>query len=533
MDDLPTTPEGFEQLLKSLFGPDIYAGLISGTEDRAVTKLSQQIYKDAKLHPLGIAMQEALSGVATLSRKGQLTLPHKVFWLFELVGQLRAIQDLTVRRHFAEKLAVKRLYASARFELATFTEYLSQGYDVRLFPESRAKGVKTPDFYLHHRGKIVLLECKSLDDDTAAGSAAWSVMELRISKVLREFSDGYEVSIEGNEELSQADALAVAKVVGNALKAGPGEYSAPKVRIRIVRLTSFGVYSPIPQRVPPREGWRAFVEMEIHGDLNVVRRIMAVTGRPFVQQNKTDRILANLSKAASQFFDGYPCVVHIQLPYEGGPHFQEVADRAYSSVYHRVQEDSRINAVVITGRFIDDNEPDTMSPVIINHTVVPNMRAPIPLPSGFELLGAEDGSAFMHGEKLTKNSKGVLAPEGTAIVAMQISSPLREQCGRWLLKFCAPDGRHQVIVWQNFKRQLAFDLVHAEYGYRRYRADFNAWPVNELKYFGARWSADKLDCMLDRQFVPDGGVYRDDPMSGWGTRTERRRQVSKARKKRR
>lgn len=499
------TLEEFATSFRALLGEDLFRRMLDGYDSGDAKGMTDHVQREGKAHPFAIAWDDLVKGAARSREAGVFSLSEKAYMLLDTLHSLSVAADDPDFDSLLRRLSGRDQFYSTAFEAFVLSAYRAAEVPVALIPEAAVAGERRPDLISKlPDGEVVFLECKSLQDDVRLEERVWSEIEARIGRALDASPLSLRVQIEASKRISHSDAAtvvgAVADLIGNFPRLRGAEVADCEVWID--QIMAPGDVLRLPLNFPHSESGRLWAEATIDKQANEVRKLWLVETKPYPDTEQGDRLVRLFRDAASQLPRGSPGVVHLQVPYRAAPHFLDVVDRARPLLEREIARRQHVCAAVISGRFLNKRMAIEGNPIETSHVVIPNFAGTQRLPSGFRVLGAEDGTEVLRRAKevdmshLPGGGFDVLS-EGTFLMQFSINEPLADQPGRYQFRHCSDDGLRQLSVWQTYGNRFRIEVVHSSFGRRELTLDLNHLEVGVDHKMCFTWSRDGIRVALN------------------------------------
>jgi hypothetical protein len=495
--------------LRGLLGEELFHRLWGGFDTADIKGLANFKRQRARAHPFAVGWDELVKGIEQSETEGTLRLSEAAIFLLDALHSLSVSTDDPEIANVLKKLAGKEQYYSTVFETFVFAGYRALNEVVVFVPESADAGARRPDLCVStESGGCVHIECKSLLDDIEREESAWSEVEIRIAAILDKMQLNARVHIMPSRLIANQDADALVAFVKGKLSESrkPATHIFGNFTIEITELLADGQTLPLPLKLPYNKDGRGLIEAEIDAVQNAVVRVWGVEAQPYLEIEQRDRVADLLRVGSEQLPNDQPGLVHLQVPYRRSAHFLDVVDRARSKIESVLSRRQHICAVVLSGRFINPHMASDGSAIADHYAIIPNFSAQQTLPPDFRLLGSEPVPSFLERVEdvdLTRipDERFDVLPEGTITMTFGIFSPLMEQIGRYLMRFCAADGRRQLSVWQTYQNRFQIEVVHEHFGRRELTTDLNNLSVYKDHKMAFSWSKDGISLAVDGKLL--------------------------------
>lgn len=496
-------------MLRELLGEELFHRLWGGFDSADIKGLANFNRHKARIHPFAVGWDELCKGIERSETEGMLRLSEAAIFLLDALHSLSASVHDAESINVLNKLVGKEQYYSTIFETFVFTGYRALSQAVSFVPESSDAGERRPDLHVSTQSASgVFIECKSLLDDIERESRAWTEVEIRIAGILNRMRFNGRVHITPSRLINHHDIEALVAFVGGELSRSPdpATYTFGDFTIEVTKFLADGQMLPLPLEISHDKDGRGWIETEIDTAQNAAIRLWAVEAQPYLEIEQRDRVADLLRDASKQLPNDQPGVVHLQIPYRKSAHFLDVVDRVRPKIEGVLSRRHHVCAVVLSGRFINPHMASDGSAITDHYAIIPNFRAQKTLPSDFRLLGSEAIPSFLEhiGDlDLTRipNERFDVLPEGTILLEFSIFSPLMNQTGKYLMRYCSADGCRQLSVWQTFQNRVRFEVVHEQFGRRELTINMNNLSVDEEHKMAFSWSENGISLAVDGKLL--------------------------------
>jgi hypothetical protein len=499
----PSNLRDYAAMLRELLGEELFHRLRGDFNSATIKKLAKFNRQRALAHPFAVGWDELCKGIERSETEGMLRLSEAAIFLLDALYLLvQAAHDLEFG-NVLKKLVGKDQYYSTIFEAFVFAGYRASNQVIAFVPESRE--TQRPDLYVStESGSGVYIECKSLLDDIEREESAWTEVEIRIADILDKMRFNGRVHITPSRLITNRDIEALVAFVRGELSRSPEPaiYTFGDFTIEVIKLLADGQTLPLPLELPHNKDHRGWIETEIDVLQNVAIRVWAVEAQPYLDIEQRDRVASLLREASKQLPNDQPGVVHLQIPYRKSAHFLDVLDRIRPKIEDVLSRRHHVCAVVLSGRFINSHMASDGFGITDHYAIIPNFNSQKTLPPDFRLLGSEPIPSFLEhiGElDLTRipNERFDVLPEGTILLEFGIYSPLMEQVGKYLIRYCSADGRRQLSVWQTFQNRFRLEVVHEQFGRRELTIDLNNLSTDREHKMALAWNKNGISLEVD------------------------------------
>ncbi|TPQ34588.1 hypothetical protein C2U70_16845 [Bradyrhizobium guangdongense] len=485
-------------------------------------------------HPLAVEWHELMQAVDNSEAQGKLALPERSFYLLDQLIRLKGLLGLADIDRILTKLETGREYFSTMFEIYILSCYRDLGALIEIVPESKVPGVRTADFLVKAKGGNCYVECKSLEDMSREEQHFYEEVQEGAMRAMDANTRSWRIEIRATRILRGRDIVDIVKLVTKSIVADdltPIASSDGGITIKFSRFSSFpegwitGTQDDIPRSLS-----MGYIECETGTDLignPRYKRVMIVECEPYLSNDESKRILADVNSAHGQIPDGSSGIVHIEIPFKKGDRLLEVSDLAYQRAFGLLKKKRRLNAVILCARTLSKNAKEGENPIQNYEAIVPNSIPATPLPEGIAILGT-DFSGMKPPEKtslwsdikwfwkqlrlwlkedvkewptsIRKISQLAMLganAEGTIVIEFGINEPMTSQLGKSLVFFSSPDGAKQLRLWQSFANHFRVDVVHPTFGRRTFRGDLNHLEVGRLHKLAVGWSMEGMSAFVN------------------------------------
>ena len=91
--------------------------------------------------------------------------------------------------------------------------------------------------------------------------------------------------------------------------------------------------------------------------------------------------------------------------------------------------------------------------------------------------------------------------QGTILLEFGILSPIEEQEGRYLYKYCSPDGIYQIKLWQSFQNYFRVDVIDPNFGIKFFKARLNHLETNKRHKLAMSWNSERINVAVDGKII--------------------------------
>jgi hypothetical protein len=517
-------PQKFDQIVAT-FKPETVQGLAAFHLHRA------------QAHPLAVEWHELMQAVEKSEIANALLLPERSFFLLDNLVRLKSLLDMPNIDRILNKLNTGREYFSTMFEVFILSSYRQIGSEIQILAESTVPGERSADFLVRANGEACYIECKSLEDMSRKEERLYEQLETQIMRALDDHKRSWRVQIRANRILHGRDISGLVALVVEAIESDDlsGLNSRDgNMSISFQRYTAFphlwinGTHEDISRTFS-----RGLVECESATDASGnphYKNAMIVESEPYVSNDESKRILADINDAHSQIPLGSSGIVHIEIPYKKGTRLLEVSDLAYGRVFGLLKKKRRLNATVLSARTLHADTANGSNPILNYFAIIPNSNPASSLPATFAILGTDSGTMrIQKGSRWSdlkwwwttikaRFANGISAwpiavtqtsqlaalgrsDEGTIVIEFGINQPMETQIGKSLLYYSSPDGAKQLRLWQSFANHFRADIVHPNFGRRTFKGDLNHLEVGKLHKAAIGWSAEGVSAAVNGEML--------------------------------
>lgn len=510
------TVETLEDLagsFRALLGEDLFQRMLNGYNSSDAKGMADHVRRQGRAHPFATAWDDLTKGAALSKEAGAFRLSEQAFMLLDTLHSLSTVVDDPEFGALLQRLVGRDQFHSTAFEAFVLSAYRSINVPIALVQEAAAIGERRPDLISRlSDSDLVFLECKSLQDDVQREERVWSDIEAQIARKLDASPLSLRLRIDAAKRVSNADAAMVVESAANLIRNFPVLPGAEIAgcQIAIGQALPPGAILKLPLNFPQEESLRLWAEASVDGETDIIRKLWLIETKPHSDVEQGERLVRLFRDAASQLPNESPGIVHLQVPYRAAPHFLDVVDRARPLLEREIARRQHVCAVVVSGRFLNRRMAVEGNPVETSHIVIPNFTSDQRLPSGFRLLGTEDGTdALRRAERVDmSNLPGGhfdVPSEGTVLMQFGINEPLVDQLGRYQFRHCSEDGRRQLSVWQTYRNRFRIEVVHEAFGRRELTLDLNHLEVGVDHKMCFAWSREGIRVALNGDLLTRAG----------------------------
>jgi hypothetical protein len=494
-----TSLDGIPDFVQSSLGHKTFHALISGYLDRDRRGLQLHVQQENKAHPFAVQWERLLLDVRKSKEMNAVAFSEKSIFLLDWIVLFNEYKVREDGGYFLTKVKNKTQYYSAVFELYVYAAYWRTGQEMH--PVTEEIGRRRPDYVVSLANKkLAYVECKSLEDLTIEEGKIWDQIHFRTVNIMRKLKKPWRLELHAKRHISGRDLEQILIGVKSFLLGDwkhilsilDGDMQISGEVLGEPDVFQFGEFKL------PRRSETGLVEVEINrtpGGIAMYRNPMVVESRAHFEFDQTRRILNTIDESYSQFNDECPGFLHIEIPYGVGGRFLGVADNAYQRVFQYLENKPRINAVVLSSRYLNPQMKNDENPLVDYYFVVPNPKCRHEHPEGFAVLGS--GMRHMPIDEREEAPPPFDSSEGTVVLEFGLNEPLLQQAGCTLLSYCSPDGHHQLRLWQSLEGFFRVDAVAPTYGRRLLRANLNHLEERKLHKLAVSWSEQGIVAALN------------------------------------
>ena len=476
--------------LFTIFNPQAFGRIIRTFHPETTRGLPAYNLHVAQAHPLAVLWHQMQKEIAKSETEGSLMLSDEIDLLVDALTRIKMFVSPAEIPDIIRHLETRSQFFSGLFEANTFANYRQIGANVLALPEDG-----NPDFVVEFENNKVFIECKSLEDTSRQESQIIWQIENSVIQLMERSNRCWNIELHATRRIVGIDLKPVVSAVRGLIEDGAigitdicdGMFRVSCAQIAQPDTWYFGIF----EHARREDVW---VEVEIrtlsNGQYKYKNpRISGVI--PFFESDEFTRISGAISKGHSQIPVGHPGILHIELPYADGAKSLDVVDPIFERIYSVLRRKPRLNAVVISSRFIDKFVKDGGASVLQYSVIIPNPEPAISLPDWFSILGSNE-------EQFDNVS---VAKEGWLLVEFSIQVPLGQQLGKSIYFKCERHGKSQFRLWQSFKNCFRVDVVHQDFGRRTFEADLNYLAVDVNHKLAVGYSAEAARVAVNGRMI--------------------------------
>jgi hypothetical protein len=491
------TIEALPEALRRIVGRERVQRLVGDHLTRKPSGPAEEAAKRASAHPFALDWERLLNEIQQSKTTNQIRFsPDTIFFLDALVS-IDEYAPGEIKEELMRKLANRTQYHSTIFEAYIFRQYASRNQKILPVAEDRKDQLRTPDFKVQAGEQTVYIECKSMQDLVITAAPLWNQLLMRLAKKLETHRRSWRIGLRASRWLSGKDIDPLLSALSPFIRDdAPTTFNSGPFEVTCSRL---GEYDEIREGdlslgydTSP-EHFQMGAMIKVENGKTLWSRLILVDGVQHFETDQTRRILSQIDDAYKQIPDGFPGVIHIEIPYRIGEKLLDVADNAYQRVFGYLGKKPRISAVALCARTVNSTATFTQQPIFDYFAVIPNPSARHALPPDFQILGAN-----------TQPQLGVESFDsevGTMYIQFGIHEPLMKQVGRDIIYHCSSDGHYQIRLWQSYSKKFRADIVAPTFGRRTAEADLNHLAVGEVHQLAVTWSREGVRMAVNGQVL--------------------------------
>jgi hypothetical protein len=484
-------------IIRKQIGEDLIDFVLAESKITAQKGLLNHHRALASAHPLAGLWLDLENEVNRTKESGILSLSIPSLSLLNRLYFVVEAKKSEEWKGLLQKLSNESQFFSTLFEIETWKNYKSLGFDASTLPEKSEQG---PDIEVKLGGDSVCVECKSLQDIPNEERNSWHEICARIIKICFSNKCWWRINIAFTDRISSGMAEKITSSISEKCKnrdVSPVTLEG-KVRIEIKPILQSNMRMPEPLAID-NKGEFTWAEIEGQSDesgLVFVSGACLVAIVPYFDLSPEKKISNILKKASSQLPQGKPGILHIEIPFRDGEKIISILDNLCEKIHQKINRSHRrINAVVLSTKRINLNPRDPDDAINELHTIIPNDNAYHRLPEGFRIAGSSRGESREERDFLS------LGAEGTVLGELKNVGPISAQIGRNLIFFCGADGKKQLKIWRDYRGDLRIEIVIAETGRRVIRNQAEHLQNLSTSKFGISWSRTNFSAVIEKQLL--------------------------------
>lgn len=261
----------------------------------------------AKAHPFAVAWVQLQKDVEKSVEQKSLALSDRSAFILDLFANLKAIADAPLFQTLLAKLKPRKQFFSTVFEAYVFSGYRHLGANIEIVPISNKPRERRPDFVITPpHGRLVFLECKSLEDIAREEGRIWNEIDARLAAEMFRHQRSWRISLTARRNVTGADIHKIITAAQSQISAGRlgrNEVGDGAFAIEYEQLGDTEKYQPLPVDLPKRSE-RCWIEVQGRVDSAgkaYYRHPVMVEVFPHFDADHTKRVLALIDAAYGSF----------------------------------------------------------------------------------------------------------------------------------------------------------------------------------------------------------------------------------------
>jgi hypothetical protein len=311
---------------------------------------------ESRAHPLADAWQRLKSDVDASLKARNLRLSNSSIWTLRLLIALRTAKELNGFSRAHDFLLQRDHFYSARYEIEIASTYKTMGYDVEFLSEDSLGSLKQCDLLVSKGDEKVYVECKIIRNALRVESNFKSILQEKITSVLRRFKRSWAVNIQKIGYIRGTDIDPITDLVEQHARDNDPTSRTNVLGLEKMDLIEIAEWDELCRFVPTlsdevNTSFTLQVRL-IQGELFQKNHVL-VQIDIYLEKDIFHKLTSDIKKAYKKFPDGHPSVLHVGIEDRDqnriSRSINSLMDPAFSYVNNNF---SRMNAVALSATSI-------------------------------------------------------------------------------------------------------------------------------------------------------------------------------------
>lgn len=481
------------KLFSSLLGKDFINQISSydttGRKEHEIKKL------DSRAHPMCKLWRSLKQAIKQTEEQDKLVLNDDSIFLLNLYFAIVECTELKGKERILRTLKNRKEFYSSCHELDVARQYINMGFSVEAIPETNNK---TPDFKVTTlAGDTVYVEAKQLEDQKKNEDPKWQSLIKEIEKILVRHKKSLLVEVFAKDVVSNINKEETLKLINDYCVSyytqGNCKASSEYCDIHISKICDWDSKFENEIGFSDSGDISTFSVSAINnGNTTTMSNVKAIRVTKYTKLDIQKTIKNNIQKASKQATNDFPLVVHVGLPNKKSSELFAIADYVQNQIANDVNRHfSKVNAVVITGSFLDKNSKG-INPTRELRMIVPNFATKNEMPKSFR---------FYKDERSLISSAG---DEGLVTFGYDknyFKKSLEDEISGEVVSLCSYDGRNQLRIYLTERALLRLQVICPKYKYRNFDLKAKESDFLDGSKISIKWSGMKSEVYIDEKRV--------------------------------